>query len=235
MQTQSLHAIDRSGTIIREDGFDIRHNRGTTSLTIASVIPPVLSEINIQHFLENLKNPRAAQSFLPKPSRKSAALHEHELRDVLCVTYRLSGETLTDTLHIDQAVVGNETFEGFMVRADFPDMKHDIEKFLTLHNQSHFKKEESPQDPITDAQILVSRMLSLFNETCSVFAWQRKIKTLKRKQDGSFDFGTHSYSHFSSPLRKAVSFINMANLYAFLAWEKPPFTRSSLKELGIIT
>lgn len=94
MQTQSLHAIDQSGTIIREDGFDIRHNRGTTSLTVASVIPPVLSKINIQHFLENLKNPRSAQSFLPRQSRKRAALHEHKLRDVLCVTYRLSGETV---------------------------------------------------------------------------------------------------------------------------------------------
>jgi hypothetical protein len=244
MHTYSLHAVDGENTLVREDAFDIissPQGEVLERLVIASVLPPVSVEINLTNFLNNLTKPQNELNkpiFMERELRITAGLQQSELRDILCVIHEVKRDgTLAESLEVGQAVVGPTTFEAFMERADFPSIKAGVENFLKHHDHIWYIYKERAYvknwvDGVTDSKILVSSMINLFNNTCSAFAHQRRIPTLRRTKNG-LSFRVHKDAHFSSPLRKALNFVNLQNLYSVLATGELLFTQEYLESLGV--
>lgn len=256
MQPLQLIALDEKRTHVREDAFGIRITPTENpfgQFIIASVLPPPLEEISINDLVQDIHRLRKRihddeqkPSFFVERERRIA----HSFNDVsskvaLCATYSMKsnkmvsgGLELVERLEGKDVIVENFSYEKFLTLPNFSLIKENIEIFLEqnpgtwgIYTRIH---EEGSQEPkLTPSKLLVRGMIDMFNQTCSDYAYDKRIPTLLMSSEGKLTFGVHKKSKFSGPLRYARSYVNLTNLMNHFYGEEPYFDWRLLKKLQV--
>ena len=240
MQIRRLIAVDEPKTVCREDAFLLERSKdgAVKRLTVACVIPPKDIRINYSAFLRNIFRRRGEQPeyFLSAKDRLNLGLSSSETQKVLMAIFEFDEhDNFIIKIATGFAIIKATTYEEFSSQEDFNDIKTGIEHFLFQNNNIHWKYEtgygeQHWETEASPSRRLIASMQKMFNDAVSLYAYKQKLRTFKLR-DSSLKFRIHEGASFRSPLRRALSFVNILNVVATIDEEDLPYPWERLQQL----
>lgn len=240
-----LIAVDPEEAVIREDGFLLEVAPETEikiRLTVACILPTGGFQYKPETFVRNMYRLQGESKVLlydrSRLKVENPGLQKDFPKEVLLAIYEIDTDgVLHENLAIDTATVEGLSFREFVILDDFMEMKSLIEEFLHFDPiiwdwyRSPVVKEHWTNDTI--GHRLVGAMQSMFNKTCSAFAYRKKIMTIKKK-DVEISYGVHTgVVPCTGPYRKAETLVNISNITDYLKGNPLYYTADRLRSFDL--